>query len=44
MTNQEKFIQTFGIEAWQKYIVATGNADTNIDFWTRKYESEVNKQ
>lgn len=34
MTNQEKFIQTFGIDVWQRMIVFSGVADQFVEFWT----------
>ena len=34
MTNQEKFIQTFGIDVWQQMIVFSGIADQFREFWT----------
>ena len=40
MTNQEKFLQTFGGEVWMKIIVETGVADQFKDYWTSKYDPE----
>ena len=37
MTNQEKFIQTFGIDAWQQIIVSSGLADQFKEYWTSPY-------
>lgn len=37
MTNQEKFIQTFGIDVWQQMIVFSGIADQFREFWTGAY-------
>ena len=43
MTNQEKFIQIFGIDAWQQMIVFSGLADQFKEYWTSPYkESEDN--
>ena len=42
MTNQEKFIQTFGLTTWQAMIVFTGLAEQYKEYWTSPYkESEV---
>lgn len=41
MTNQEKFIQIFGIYAWQHMIVFSGIAEQFKEYWTSPYkESE----
>lgn len=37
MTNQEKFIQIFGIDAWQQMIVFTGAAEQFKEYWTSPY-------
>lgn len=37
MTNQEKFIQTFGIDTWQQMIVFSGLAEQFKDYWTSPY-------
>ena len=37
MTNQEKFIQTFGIDAWQRMMVFSGIVDQFTEFWTSVY-------
>ena len=37
MTNQEKFIQIFGIEAWQQVIVFSGLAEQFKEYWTSPY-------
>lgn len=37
MTNQEKFIEIFGIVAWQAIIVFTGLADQYKEYWTSPY-------
>lgn len=41
MTNQEKFIQIFGIDAWQQMIVFSGLAEQFKDYWTSPY-NEMN--
>lgn len=42
MTNQEKFIQTFGLITWQAMIVFTGLEEQYKEYWTSPYkESEV---
>lgn len=40
MTNQEKFISVFGIDAWQQMAVFGGVAEQFKEFWTSPY-SEV---
>ena len=45
MTNQEKFIEIFGLEAWKNMVFETELADKFMMFWTSPYtkaESEVN--
>ena len=37
MTNQEKFIQIFGIDAWQQMIVFSGLAEQFKEYWTSPY-------
>lgn len=37
MTNQEKFIQIFGIDAWQQMIVFGGLAEQFKEYWTSPY-------
>ena len=37
MTNQEKFIQVFGIDAWQQMIVFSGLAEQFKEYWTSPY-------
>jgi hypothetical protein len=37
MTNQEKFIQIFGIYAWQQMIVFIGLAEQFKEYWTSPY-------
>lgn len=37
MTNQEKFIQTFGVDAWQQMIVFSGLAEQFKEYWTSPY-------
>ena len=41
MTNQEKFIQIFGIDAWQQMIVFCGLAEQFKEYWTSPY-NEMN--
>lgn len=38
MTNQEKFISTFGLDAWQQMIAFKGIADQFIEYWTSPYK------
>lgn len=38
MTNQEKFINVFGVDAWRQIIVASGLADQFKEFWTSPYK------
>ncbi len=38
MTNQEKFIQTFGIDAWLHIIVFKGLDAQFKEFWTSPYD------
>ena len=38
MTNQEKFIQVFGIDAWQQMIVFCGCAEQFMEFWTSPFK------
>jgi hypothetical protein len=38
MTNQEKFIQIFGIDTWKQMVVFTGLADQFKEYWTSPYE------
>ena len=40
MTNQEKFIQTFGVDAWRQMIVFCGCAEQFKDFWTSPYKDD----
>jgi hypothetical protein len=46
MTNQEKFIQIFGVDVWQQMIVFSGLAEQFKEYWTSPYkykaESAVN--
>lgn len=37
MTNQEKFIQIFGIDVWQQMIVSSGLAEQFKEYWTSPY-------
>ena len=37
MTNQEKFIEIFGIDAWMQMIVFSGLADQFKEYWTSPY-------
>ena len=38
MTNQEKFIETFGLNAWTWMIVLTGLADKFKGYWTSPFK------
>ena len=38
MTNQEKFIQVFGMDAWQQMIVFSGLAEQFKEYWTSPYK------
>lgn len=38
MTNQEKFIHIFGIDAWQQMIVFSGLAEQFKEYWTSAYK------
>ena len=40
MTNQERFVQTFGKDVWLQMIVFTGMADQFKEFWTSPYKAE----
>ena len=40
MTNQEKFIQTFGLDVWQQMIVFSGLAEQFKEFWTSPYNAD----
>ena len=40
MTNQEKFIQIFGIDAWQQMIVFSGLAEQFKEYWTSPYKGD----
>ena len=42
MTNQEKFIQIFGIDVWQQMIVFCGCAEQFKEFWTSPYKEHDN--
>jgi hypothetical protein len=48
MTNQEKFIQIFGVDVWQQMIVFSGLAEQFKEYWTSPYkykaESEENNE
>lgn len=44
MTNQEKFIEIFGIDAWRQMIVFSGLADQFKEYWTSPYKVEVRKE
>ena len=37
MTNQEKFVQTFGVDVWRQMIVFSGLAEQFRDYWTSPY-------
>ena len=37
MTNQQKFIEIFGIDAWQQMIVFSGLAEQFKEYWTSPY-------
>ena len=41
MTNQEKFIQIFGIDAWQQTIVFSGLAEQFKEYWTSPYNDKT---
>ena len=41
MTNQEKFVQTFGKDVWLQMIVSSGLADQFKEFWTSPYTNKV---
>ena len=43
MTNQEKFVQIFGIDAWRQMIVFSGLAEQFKEYWTSLY-NEMNCQ
>ena len=38
MTNQEKFIEVFGLDAWQQMIVFSGLAEQFREYWTSPYK------
>lgn len=38
MTNQQKFIEIFGIDAWQQMIVFMGLAEQYKEYWTSPYK------
>ena len=40
MTNQEKFIEVFGIDAWRQIIVFSMAVDEFKTFWTSPYEDK----
>lgn len=40
MTNQQKFIEIFGIDAWQQMIVFSGLAEQFKEYWTSPYKAE----
>ena len=40
MTNQEKFIEIFGIDIWQQMIVFSGLAEQFKEYWTSPYKAE----
>ena len=40
MTNQEKFIQIFGIDAWQQMIVFSGVAEQFRKYWTSPHNEK----
>ena len=37
MTNQEKFIEVFGLNIWLQIIVESDNAERFKDFWTSPF-------
>lgn len=38
MTNQEKFIEVFGLDAWQQMIVFSGLSERFREYWTSPYK------
>ncbi len=40
MTNQEKFIEVFGIGVWHKLIRSSEITKEFKDFWTSKYDKQ----
>lgn len=44
MTNQEKFIEVFGIDVWQQMIVFCRCAEQFKEFWTSPYEDNHIKE
>lgn len=44
MTNQEKFIQTFGIDTWQQMIVFSGLAEQFKEYWTSPYNDKAENE
>ena len=44
MTNQEKFIQLFGMEVWQQMIVFSGLAEQFKEYWTSSYKESEEKE
>ena len=38
MTNQEKFIEVFGIDVWKQMVVFSGMAEQFKEFWTSPYK------
>lgn len=44
MTNQEKFIQIFGVTAWEGMIVFSGLAEQFKEYWTSPYKEDKKEQ
>lgn len=44
MTNQEKFIQIFGSDAWNEIIVFSGAAEQFRNYWTSPYVESEGKE
>ena len=44
MTNQEKFIQVYGIDIWQTMIVSTGLSKQFKEFWTSPWDMREGEQ
>ena len=37
MTNQQKFIEAYGVDTWRQIIASSGNAEQFKEFWTSPY-------
>lgn len=44
MTNQEKFVQTFGVDVWQQMIVFSGLAEQFKEYWMSPYWAEISRK